>query len=104
MNVNEEKLNRAEKALYEVVDPELMVNIMDLGLVYEINFRDANQIHVLMTLTSPFCPMGEAITKGAKNALEKEFPGMEVAIELSTQPAWNYDYVSAEGMKQLQNR
>ncbi len=95
---------RAEFALYEVIDPELMVNIVDLGLVYEINFPSENKVHVLMTLTSRFCPMGDAIKTGVQNALEKEFPGIEVEIELTYSPAWNYDFVSPEGMMQLQNR
>ena len=95
---------RAEFALYEVMDPELMVNIIDLGLVYDLDFPEENKVHVLMTLTSPFCPMGDAIKTGVQNALEKEFPGIEVEIELTFVPAWNYDYVSPEGMMELQNR
>ena len=87
---------RAEMVLYEVMDPELMVNIIDLGLVYDIDFPAEDKVHVLMTLTSPFCPMG--------NALEKEFPETEVEIELTFEPAWNYDFVSPEGMMELQNR
>lgn len=95
---------RAEFVLYEVMDPELMVNIIDLGLVYDIAFPEDGKVHVLMTLTSRFCPMGEAIQTGVKNALEKEFPGYEIEIELIFEPAWNYDMVSPEGMAALQNR
>ena len=95
---------RAEMTLYEVIDPELMVNIIDLGLVYEINFPEENKVQVVMTLTSQFCPMGDAIKTGVQNALETEFPGIEVEIELTFSPAWNYDCVSQEGMMQLQNR
>lgn len=109
MNLNQndksaDKQSRAEMALYEVIDPELMVNIVDLGLVYDVTFPEENKVHVLMTLTSQFCPMGDAIKTGVQNSLEKEFPGIEVEIELTFSPAWNYDYVSAEGMAQLQNR
>ncbi|KMQ71792.1 metal-sulfur cluster assembly factor [Chryseobacterium koreense] len=95
---------RAEMVLYEVMDPELMVNIIDLGLVYDIDFPAEDKVHVLMTLTSPFCPMGDAIKMGVTNALEKEFPEIEVEIELTFEPAWNYDFVSPEGMMELQNR
>lgn len=100
-----ERKKRARNALYEVLDPELMVNVVDLGLIYEVEFNDEeNKTEVLMTLTTRFCPMGEAIQTGVKNALEKEFPELETRIELTFDPAWNYDMVTPEGMEQLENR
>ena len=101
---NYDKISRAEFALYEVIDPELMVNIVDLGLVYDVEIKGENIVKVTMTLTTPHCPMGEAIQTGVKNALEKELPGHEIEINLIFEPAWNYDMVSAEGMQQLNNR
>ncbi|KEY17828.1 metal-sulfur cluster assembly factor [Kaistella antarctica] len=101
---NYDKISRAEMALYEVIDPELMVNIVDLGLVYDVEIKEENIIKVTMTLTTPHCPMGEAIQTGVKNSLEKELPGHEVEIDLVFEPAWNYDMVSSEGMQQLNNR
>ncbi len=103
-NESYDKISRAEMALYEVIDPELMVNIVDLGLVYDVEIKEENIVKVTMTLTTPHCPMGEAIQTGVKNALEKELPGFEVDINLVFEPAWNYDMVSAEGMQQLNNR
>lgn len=103
-NESYDKISRAEMALYEVIDPELMVNIVDLGLVYDVEIKEENIVKVTMTLTTPHCPMGEAIQTGLKNALEKELPGFEVDINLVFEPAWNYDMVSAEGMQQLNNR
>lgn len=103
-NESYDKISRAEMALYEVIDPELMVNIVDLGLVYDVEIKDENIVKVTMTLTSPHCPMGEAIQTGVRNTLEKELPGHEVEINLVFEPAWNYDMVSAEGMQQLNNR
>lgn len=101
---NYEKISRAELALYEVIDPELMVNIVDLGLVYDIEIVRDTVIKVTMTLTTPHCPMGDAIQTGVKNVLEKEFPDDQVEIDLTFEPAWNYDLVSSEGMLQLNNR
>lgn len=101
---NYDKISRAEIALYEVIDPELMVNIVDLGLVYDVEILDDTIIKVTMTLTTPHCPMGDAIQAGVKNVLEKELPGHEVEINLVFEPAWNYDMVSSEGMQQLNNR
>ncbi|QDP85497.1 metal-sulfur cluster assembly factor [Chryseobacterium sp. SNU WT5] len=103
-NENYDKIGRAELALYEVIDPELMVNIVDLGLVYDVDIKEGNKIKVTMTLTSPHCPMGDAIQTGVINVLEKEFPDHEIEIDLTFEPAWNYDMVSSEGMQQLNNR
>ncbi|MHA6728040.1 metal-sulfur cluster assembly factor [Chryseobacterium sp. A301] len=97
------KDERAMNALYDVIDPELNVNIVDLGLVYDITFAP-NTVHVLMTLTSRFCPMGDAIKTGVVNALEAEFPGEEIEIELTFEPAWNFEFVSDQGREELNNR
>ena len=71
---NYDKISRAEMALYEVIDPELMVNIVDLGLVYDVEITEGTKLKVTMTLTSPHCPMGDAIQTGVINVLEKELP------------------------------
>lgn len=97
------KDERALNVLYEVIDPELQVNIVDLGLVYDIEFLE-NHIKVIMTLTSRFCPMGDAIQQGVTNALESEFPGETIEIELTFSPAWSMELVSAEGREQLAER
>jgi metal-sulfur cluster biosynthetic enzyme len=94
----------AEFALYEVIDPELMINIVDLGLVYDITFPEENHVEVLMTLTTPSCPMGDAIQTGVINALEKTFPDYTVGITRTFDPAWDYSMVSHEGLRQLQDR
>ena len=95
---------RAKNVLYEVLDPELMVNVIDLGLIYNTDFSTEAELRVLMTLTTRFCPMGDAIQTGVKNALEMEFPDREVHIDLTFLPAWSYDMVTPEGMEQLENR
>lgn len=94
---------RALIRLYDVIDPELEVNIVDLGLLYDLEFTD-HKIKVTMTLTTRFCPMGDAIQTGVINALESEFPGREIEIELTFSPPWSMELVSPEGREQLQNR
>lgn len=74
-------------ALREVIDPELMVNIIDLGLVYSINQTDRKVI-VEMTLTSPACPAGPQIVTQSKMALEKLDDVDEAEIKLVMSPPW----------------
>jgi len=93
--------NKAMDALYNVLDPELMVNIMDLGLVYNIDFSLEGKIIITMTLTTRGCPMGDAISLGVKNVLNENFPDREVDINIVWEPQWTVDEVSAAGREQL---
>lgn len=100
-NPHAAELLKAKTALMTVIDPELFVNIIDLGLVYEVRFPSVGNIDVEMTLSTPHCPMGDAITGGVKNALEKAFPEHAVNIELVWEPAWGFDRITEEGKRQL---
>lgn len=87
-------------ALREVIDPELMINIVDLGLVYSINQTD-KKVLVEMTLTSPACPAGPQIISQAKMSLEK-LSGVETAeIKLTMSPPWTPDRMTDEARDQL---
>ena len=88
-------------SLYEVIDPELFVNIMDLGLVYAINFSPDRKILVTMTLSTPHCPLGEAIQAGVQNRILQDFPEYQVDTEIVWEPAWSLEDVSDEGRKLL---
>lgn len=87
-------------ALREVIDPELMINIVDLGLVYAINHTD-RKVNVDMTLTSPACPAGPQIIMQSKMALEK-LDGIDVAeIKLVMSPPWSPARMTDEARDQL---
>lgn len=88
-------------ALYQVVDPELMVNIMDLGLVYDIDLKTPGQIRIIMTLTSKGCPLGHAIEQGVKNAVNGEYPNADVIVDIVWEPAWTFEEISSAGREQL---
>lgn len=97
-----EKLQQALLALKQVMDPEIGLNIVDLGLVYQVDFDDEGKnIYNTMTLTTQFCPMGESITDGAQQALEAAFPGYTVHINLIFDPPWSHDLISKEGRNYL---
>ena len=87
-------------ALKEVIDPELMVNIVDLGLVYSVS-QDENKVLVEMTLTSPACPAGPQLLQQSKMALER-LPEVETAeIKLVMSPPWTPERMTDEARDQL---
>jgi len=88
------------EALRDVIDPELMINIVDLGLVYDVR-QDDTQVNVDMTLTSPACPAGPQIFQQAKMALER-LDGVEAAeITLVMTPPWTPDRMTDQARDQL---
>lgn len=105
MNVisnNQLKATVALAALQNVMDPEIGLNIVDLGLVYQIDF-DENEMKIFctMTLTTQFCPMGESITNAARENLMQSFPDYESIIELTFDPPWNHEMISDAGQEFL---
>lgn len=95
------ELLKAQTALMQVIDPELCINIVDLGFIYGIDFTDAAKVKVTMTLTTPGCPMGGAIVRGVENVLETAFPDRGIAVEIVWEPSWNYDRITDEGKIQM---
>lgn len=92
------KCSVALAALYDVYDPELGLNVVDLGLIYQLDFdEDAHKIFCTMTLTTQFCPMGASIKTSVANALSLTFAGYEVLINLTFDPPWSYELISEEG-------
>ncbi|HPE34308.1 MAG TPA: DUF59 domain-containing protein [Bacteroidales bacterium] len=89
------------EVLRTVFDPEVPVNIYELGLVYEINVTDDNQVHILMTLTSPNCPVAESLPIEVSKKVQS-IPGVKEAnIELTFDPPWDEDMISEEGKFEL---
>lgn len=89
-------------ALKTVIDPELNVNIVDLGLVYALALDPIElSIRIEMTLSSKFCPMSESILSAVKNCIERSFSGFKAEVVLVWHPAWNYDFISPAGIRHL---
>ena len=96
-NITEEKVY---EALREVYDPEIPVNIVDLGLVYEVDI-DEGDVEVKMTLTAAGCGMGPYIAQQAEWAIS-EVDGVEdVTVELVFDPPWNPERITDDGKKLL---
>lgn len=87
-------------ALRTVKDPELNVNIVDLGLVYTIQSKD-DQVDVEMTLTTPACPAGPEILRNAVAAIEKIEGVTKANVKLVMSPPWSPDRMSDDARDQL---
>ena len=83
-------------ALKQVYDPEIPVNIYDLGLIYEININKEHKAYIRMTFTAPNCPMADMVISEAKTCVE-DVPGITgCEIELVFEPAWNTSMMTDE--------
>lgn len=86
---------QAREALKQVEDPELGLNIVDLGLVYDVDV-EGSKINVRMTLTSPGCPVGPQILNGSKMVLQDLDGVEEVNVELVWEPFWSPDRINPD--------
>ncbi len=84
----------------QVYDPEIPVNVVDLGLVYDIQVHEGD-VHILMTLTAPGCGMGPMIAQQAEWAVS-ELEGVEdVEVEMTFDPPWTPELITEDGKKLL---
>lgn len=83
-------------ALKSVQDPELMLNVFDLGLVYKIDQKENGDVEITMTLTSPTCPMGEEMIQMAAQAVSSVVGVGVVTVNLTFDPPWTTDMLSEE--------
>ena len=89
------------EACRTVYDPEIPVNIYDLGLVYTIEINDANEVSILMTLTAPGCPVAGEMPGWVADAIEP-LPGVkQVDVQLVWEPQWGMDMMSDEARLEL---
>jgi FeS assembly SUF system protein len=88
------------KALKECYDPEIPVNVWDLGLIYDVNV-DGDKVHVKMTLTAPGCPMHSFISKEVREKIQSVSGVKEASVEVVWDPPWSPDKMSPEARVQL---
>ena len=89
------------RALRQVYDPEIPVNVYDLGLIYEIKVNEEHEVYVQMTLTAPNCPMADYVVEQVKSAVE-DVPGVVSAqIDLVWEPIWDKSRMSEEALVEL---
>lgn len=82
--------------LRTVYDPELPINIYDLGLIYELHIEPPGNVFIKMTLTTPNCPEAQSLPSNIESAVRSVTRVVDVKLELVWEPAWTKDRISSE--------
>jgi metal-sulfur cluster biosynthetic enzyme len=94
-------LEQIYSALRNCYDPEMPVNIVDLGLVYDVQIQEGNRVSIKMTLTTPGCSMGTSISKDAQSKILALEGVSEAQVEIIWDPPWSQHMISEAGRKKL---
>ncbi|MCI2081887.1 MAG: iron-sulfur cluster assembly protein [Bacteroidales bacterium] len=89
------------KGLRTIYDPEIPLNIYDLGLIYELKVDDDGKVHIKMTLTAPGCPMADMLFEQVNEMVSQTSGVKNCAIELVFEPEWDKSRISEEGLAEL---
>jgi FeS assembly SUF system protein len=104
MIINELKIkleNRVIEQLKTVFDPEIPVNIYDLGLIYHIDISDDFTVHLQMTLTAPNCPVAESLPQEVREKVLLIEGVKDLNLEIVFDPPWSMDMISEAGKLEL---
>jgi FeS assembly SUF system protein len=93
--------NEAIQVIQTVYDPEIPVNIYELGLIYEVNVSNELNIEIVMSLTSPFCPAAQSMPAEIKEKLSAIEGVKEVEVRVTFEPQWSQDLMSEAAKLQL---
>ena len=88
-------------ALRKVYDPEIPVNLYDLGLIYDLELSAEHNVHIRMTLTAPACPVAEIMPEQVRAAVAEIRGVQEVQVELVWDPPWSQSRMSEEARLEL---
>ena len=93
--------NKVIEVIKKIYDPEIPVNIYELGLIYKLEVDDKNKVKVDMTLTSPNCPVAESLPKQVKDNIMKVEGVSDVNLNLVWEPPWDKDKMSEAAKLEL---
>ncbi len=93
MALTEEKV---KELLSDVYDPELHVDIVSIGLIYEVKISEDNDVYVKMTLTYPGCPFGPAIVEEVEEKFKESGNARNVKVDITFEPPWNPDMMDQD--------
>ena len=89
------------KTLDEIYDPEIPVSIYELGLIYDVRINKKKEVQIIMTLTSPSCPVAESLPEEVKLEVEKIGGVKSAKVEITFEPPWNKNMMSEEAKLEL---
>lgn len=89
------------KVLKTVYDPEIPVDIYELGLIYDVLVNDNNEVKIIMTLTTPNCPVADSLPKDVEDKVKLLDEVNDAKVELTFEPPWNRDLMSEEAKLEL---
>ncbi len=89
------------RVLKNIFDPEIPVNIYELGLIYEVNVSENGMVKVIMTLTAPNCPVAESLPAQVKEEIGFLSGVTEVDLEITFDPPWDQEMMSEEAKLEL---
>lgn len=92
---------KVKDAIKQVYDPEIPIDVYELGLIYEITIYPVNNVYILMTLTSPNCPSAEFIPSEVKNKIQQIQGVSNVEVELTFDPPYSQDMMSEAAKLEL---
>jgi FeS assembly SUF system protein len=102
MNKNIETLSDLIiKKLDSIYDPEIPVSIYELGLIYDVRINTKNEVKIIMTLTSPSCPVAESLPEEVKQEVEKINGVKSAEVEITFEPPWEKSMMSEEAKLEL---
>ena len=87
--------------LKQVYDPEIPVDVYELGLIYVVFINEANEVKILMTLTSPNCPVAESLPKEVEDKVKSLDEVKDAEVEITFDPPWTKDLMSDEAKLEL---
>ena len=93
--------NKVIEKIKTIYDPEIPVNIYELGLIYKLEIDEKNKVNVEMTLTSPNCPVAESLPKQVKDNIMKVEGISDVDLNLVWEPPWDKDKMSEAAKLEL---
>jgi FeS assembly SUF system protein len=93
--------NDVIEAMKSVFDPEIPVNIYELGLLYEVNVDPLNNVHILMTLTAPNCPAAQTLPKEVEQRAREVEGASHVRVEITFDPPWDQEMMSEAAKLEL---
>ena len=99
--MKDEYIGYIKEKLQEVYDPEISVDIYKLGLIYDVKVSQKNDVKVIMTLTSPSCPVAESLPEEIKVAIQKIKTVSSVEVEVTFDPPWEKSMMSEEAKLEL---